>query len=118
MTATVRKGDRFTAPGGTVTVLRVGFPWVDIRVTQPNGATWTKRMPNGIPADWQPADPEPACPNCELSQDEVRGQRFEAYVASEVEQGRCPYSGLMGPECKSWLCDCFDFEDIWGVSQK
>lgn len=30
----------------------------------------------------------------------------------------CPYSGLAGPECKSWLCDCFEFEEKWGVSQK
>ena len=30
----------------------------------------------------------------------------------------CPYSGFTVPKCKSWLCDCFEFEDKWGVSQK
>lgn len=50
--------------------------------------------------------------------DEMRDAEWEFYIKASVEQNRCPYSGLDGPECKSWLCDCFEFEDIWGVSQK
>lgn len=41
------------------------------------------------------------------------------YVSTDPEtDDLCPYSGLAGPECKSWLCDCFEFEEKWGVSQK
>lgn len=45
-------------------------------------------------------------------------REYEEFKAKEVEKGRCPYSGLRGPECKSWLCDCFEFEEKWGVSRK
>lgn len=45
----------------------------------------------------------------------IEWQEFER---KELAEGRCPNSGLSGPECKSWLCDCFDYEDLWGVSQK
>jgi hypothetical protein len=49
----VQKGDRFLAAGGHAYVTRVGKAgWVDIVVSQPGGATWTKRMPTGIPAAW------------------------------------------------------------------
>jgi hypothetical protein len=50
--------------------------------------------------------------------EDLREAEWEFYIKASVEQNRCPYSGLNGPECKSWLCDCFEFEDIWGVSQK
>jgi len=43
---------------------------------------------------------------------------WHEHVEVSLEKGICPYSGLEGPECKSWLCDCFEFEDRWGVSQK
>lgn len=49
---------------------------------------------------------------------EAREAEWKAMVEAEVAKGRCPYSGLAGPECKSYLCDCFEFEDQWGVSQK
>jgi hypothetical protein len=52
----VRRGDRFRTPGGDVVeITRVGQrgPWVDIRVIQPHGATWTKRMPRGVPESWR-----------------------------------------------------------------
>jgi hypothetical protein len=51
----VKRGDRFWSPAGVVEVIRVSRSgtWVDIRVHQwPRGATWTKRMPRGIPARW------------------------------------------------------------------
>jgi hypothetical protein len=49
----VRAGDTFDSPGGYVRVTRVGKAgWIDIAVSQPNGATWTKRMPTGIPVGW------------------------------------------------------------------
>lgn len=44
--------------------------------------------------------------------------KWEAWKMVCLAKNQCPYSGLGGPECKSWLCDCFEFEDIWGVSQK
>jgi hypothetical protein len=43
---------------------------------------------------------------------------WDAHVVTSLAKNVCPYSGLEGPECKSWLCDCFEFEDLWGVSQK
>ena len=43
---------------------------------------------------------------------------WEAWKMIALAKNQCPYSGLDGPECKSWLCDCFEFEDIWGESQK
>ena len=45
-------------------------------------------------------------------------QQWDAHVVTSLAKNVCPYSGLEGPECKSWLCDCFDFEELWGVSQK
>lgn len=50
-------------------------------------------------------------------EDKQRAQ-WEAHVMVSLAKNMCPYSGLDGPECKSWLCDCFEFEDIWGPSQK
>jgi hypothetical protein len=49
---------------------------------------------------------------------EESGENIEAHVAACLIKNVCPYSGLDGPECKSWLCDCFEFEELWGVSQK
>jgi hypothetical protein len=50
-------GDRFVAPAGLVVVRRCSRnpdrPWVDIFVQQASGAHWAKRMPTGIPADWE-----------------------------------------------------------------
>lgn len=43
---------------------------------------------------------------------------WEAFKSKEVSKGFCPYSGLSIPHCKSWLCDCFEFEDKYGVSKK
>jgi hypothetical protein len=43
---------------------------------------------------------------------------FQKYERECLARNQCPHSGLSGPECKSWLCDCFDYEDLWGVSQK
>jgi len=40
------------------------------------------------------------------------------HQVAELSKGRCPHSGLPGPECKAHICDCNDFETIWGVSQK
>lgn len=48
----------------------------------------------------------------------MRKEEFDKFVEDSVKAGVCPYSGDPGPECKSWLCDCFEFEDVWGVSQK
>jgi hypothetical protein len=53
----VKKGDRFTAMGADVEVTRVGTNrsgagWADIRVTQPHGASWTKRQALPFPEDW------------------------------------------------------------------
>ena len=50
----VKKGDRFRAMGAEVEVRRVGGDktWADIKVTQPHGATWTKRQPLPFPKDW------------------------------------------------------------------
>ena len=55
-----------------------------------------------------------------MSDDQIDEQEAEwrEYEAKELAAGRCPHSGLPGPECKSWLCDCFDYEAEWGVSQK
>ncbi len=49
---------------------------------------------------------------------EKQEAQWEAHVMVCLAKNQCPYSGLGGPECKSWLCDCFEFEDIWGVSKK
>jgi hypothetical protein len=50
----VQKGDRFKATGGLLTVTRASRTgWVDIVVVQANGATWSKRMALGIPAEWE-----------------------------------------------------------------
>ena len=46
------------------------------------------------------------------------GDPWPAYVEENLEKGLCPYSGLPGPECKSWLCDCFEFDELWGPSFK
>lgn len=51
-------------------------------------------------------------------QEELAEHEWQQFKEKEVEKGFCPYSGLSGPECKSWLCDCFEWEDKWGVSQK
>ena len=40
------------------------------------------------------------------------------YEAKMLAENRCPNSGLPGPECKRVLCDCFDYEGRWGVSQR
>lgn len=42
--------------GATVHVTRCSRTgtWVDVRVVQDNGLSWTKRMPAGIPASWRP----------------------------------------------------------------
>ena len=50
----VSKGDIFGTPGGDVVrVTRVGRSgWVDVIVVQAHGASWTKRMPKGIPDGW------------------------------------------------------------------
>lgn len=45
-------------------------------------------------------------------------KEWDAWKAICLAKNQCPYSGLDGPECKSWLCDCFEFEEYWGVSQK
>lgn len=44
--------------------------------------------------------------------------QWRAFEAAELAAGRCPYSGLPGRTCKSVLCDCFDFEALWGVSRR
>lgn len=49
---------------------------------------------------------------------EQQQAQWRAFVDESVAEGLCPYSGLPGPECKSWLCDCFEFESLWGVSKK
>lgn len=45
-------------------------------------------------------------------------RQWREFEVKELAENRCPYSGLPGPECKSFLCDCFDYEDRWGVSRK
>ena len=45
-------------------------------------------------------------------------ESFNKYVKDQVAKGICPYSGLTGPECKERQCDCFEFEDLWGVSRR
>jgi hypothetical protein len=43
----MKKGDVFVTPyGDTIEVRRVSvMRWADIKVTQPHGASWTKRQP-------------------------------------------------------------------------
>lgn len=42
----MKKGDVFVTPDGdTIEVRRVSYAWADIKVTQPHGASWTKRQP-------------------------------------------------------------------------
>jgi hypothetical protein len=55
-----------------------------------------------------------------MALDKVNEQReqFEAFKSKEEARGFCPYSGLTIPACKSWLCDCFDFENEYGTSKK
>jgi plasmid maintenance system antidote protein VapI len=50
---TVKKGDRFAAMGAVAEVLRAGAKWADIKVTQPHGASWTKRQPLPLPTNWR-----------------------------------------------------------------
>lgn len=49
------KGDLFEWQDHAVIVTRVAKDgtWADIRVHHPFGATWTKRQPLPIPADWE-----------------------------------------------------------------
>jgi hypothetical protein len=54
------------------------------------------------------------CVSCTCHED----IKWQTHYMLCLAKNQCPYSGLGGPECKSWLCDCFEFEDIWGVSQK
>lgn len=51
----IEVGDSFTAPGGIVRVMRraKSGTWVDIVVVGDNGAVWSKRMPLGLPSEWQ-----------------------------------------------------------------
>jgi hypothetical protein len=52
-----KAGDYFRVEGARVRVNRASRnpekPWVDIDVTADNGWMWSKRMPTGIPANWQ-----------------------------------------------------------------
>ena len=42
----MKKGDIFVTPDGDlIEVRRCGYGWADIKVTQPHGASWTKRQP-------------------------------------------------------------------------
>lgn len=48
----VQVGDQFTwalSPGSLIEVLGVGRKYARIRVTQPNGGSWTKRQPLPFP---------------------------------------------------------------------
>jgi hypothetical protein len=50
--------------------------------------------------------------------DNEQTERLEVFKAEQVSKGLCPYSGLTIRNCKSFLCDCFEFEDKYGISQK
>ena len=54
----------------------------------------------------------------EREQWEEQKRKWEAHEAVCLAKNVCPHSGLEGPECKSWLCDCFDYTELWGHSQK
>lgn len=43
---------------------------------------------------------------------------WRAYVDACLANNLCPYSGEDGRLCKASVCDCFKFEDRWGVSQR
>lgn len=52
----IEVGDSFAAPGGLARVTRRARSgtWVDIVVVQGDAdAVWSKRMPLGIPRDWE-----------------------------------------------------------------
>lgn len=46
-------GDRFTVMGTTAEVVKVGRKYATLKVTQPHGASWTKRQPLPIPDSWE-----------------------------------------------------------------
>ena len=41
----------------------------------------------------------------------LREVGWRDFEAASLADGKCPHSGLPGPECKAGLCDCFDYED-------
>lgn len=57
--SSVVKGDRYRAMGAQVEVRRVDKQgrWADVKVTQYNGASWTKRQPLPFPAEWKKQPP-------------------------------------------------------------
>ena len=54
--------------------------------------------------------------NEEMENEQI--EKWEHFKANEVIKGYCPFSGLKIIACKKRLCDCFEFEDVYGVSQK
>lgn len=56
----LRKGDRFwvVGAGAEVEVLRVSKDWADVKVSQPHGASWTKRQPLPFPPGWERVVPD------------------------------------------------------------
>lgn len=44
--------------------------------------------------------------------------RWENYYNQQVKKGVCPYSGYTISKCKQLVCDCFEFEEEYGVSQR
>jgi hypothetical protein len=53
-----------------------------------------------------------------VDMDDFQQVEWAIFYNQQVANDRCPFSGETIPDCKSWLCDCFDFEDTHGVSQK
>lgn len=56
----VAKGDVFEPDDGSgdmIKVTRTSATWADVRVTQPHGVSWTKRMELPLPSSWRKVDP-------------------------------------------------------------
>lgn len=49
---------------------------------------------------------------------DTQEQEWQKIVDESLSRDVCPYSGEAGPKCKATVCDCWEFEDKWGVSRK
>lgn len=52
-----------------------------------------------------------------MTEDELT-REWLRHEEKALSENRCPHSGLLGPECKKHLCDCFDYIERWGESQR
>lgn len=70
------------------------------------------------PVKWLPLQQQPFLFGENIMDEKESLEKWERFKQDEFDCGVCPYSGLTIVACKSWLCDCFEFEDKYGVSQK